>query len=254
MMLKTVAIVLLSVFLTAGVLAQDKSAKKTYLVKEFNKYAVKYGSKTTAKVKIMSGPEKIKMKRGKSPGQSWHVSLGDVKFRIAIEDKINEAKEILTIEEAAKRLAKVPSVYWRAFEIVSEKGKDGVAYYKSLGGAAAHGSQNYLNMVPNNWPAVVLHEVGHVMEQRARDHDPKILDKWEVAIKADNVSISRYGDKVRHEDLAEFAKLYGGCVDSGKGQLDKLKAASPKRFELWTKAIKLAQLEHKPKPKAKSKK
>ena len=248
MKLKALAVLVFLGFFVADLPAQKK-AKKEYLVKQFHKLTVNYGANIKVKMKILSGPEKIKMKRGKSPGQSWHVSLGDVKFRIAIEDKINEVKSILTIEEAAKRLQKVPRFYWRTFEIVSEKGKDGVAYYKSLGGAAAHGSQNYLNMIPNNWPAVVLHEAGHVMEQRARDHDTEILDKWEEAIKADNISISPYGDKVRHEDLAEFSKLYGGCVDAGKEQLDKLKAASPKRFELWERIVKLAQREHKSKAK-----
>ena len=80
---------------------------------------------------------------------------------------------------------------------------------------------------------VLAHEVGHTLEQKAKESDPKILDKWEAAIKADQVSISNYGDSVRHEDLAEFAKVYAACLGAGEEQLSKLRKLSPARTQLW---------------------
>jgi hypothetical protein len=47
------------------------------------------------------------------------------------------------------------------------------------------------------------------------------------------VSISNYGDQVRHEDLGEFSKVYAACLDAGEAQLSKLRKLSPARFKLW---------------------
>ena len=71
----------------------------------------------------------------------------------------------------------------------------------------------------------------------ARDADPKILDMWAEAIEADKVSVSGYGDKVRHEDLGEFAQVYAVCLDAGPEPFAKLAKLSPARFALWEKIL-----------------
>ena len=205
-----------------------------YLVSDYKQFCQNAGSKNTDKLKIVSGPTAAALKRGKSPGKTWLVSLGDTVFRISIEDQSRTE-----IADIAAKLERLPPLYRRAFEIVSEPGKDGVAIYKNLGGAAAHGSQNYLNIVPQASPSVYMHEAGHVLEQRARNQQVDILEQWAVALKADQVSVSRYGDGAAHEDLAEFAMLYAGCLDAEK--LNELKTESPKRFQLWEKILKLAK-------------
>ena len=61
---------------------------------------------------------------------------------------------------------------------------------------------------------------------------------WASAIKADKISISDYGDNVRHEDLAEFAQVYAVCLDAGPEPLAALEELSPARFALWEKILK----------------
>ena len=41
-------------------------------------------------------------------------------------------------------------------------------------------------------------------------------------MEADNLSVSDYGDHVRHEDLGEFAQVYAVCLDAGCEQLAAL--------------------------------
>ena len=145
------------------------------------------------------------------------------------------------IEVALQRIEQVPPLYRRCFEIVSEKDKDGVAFYKDLGGAAAHGGQQYLNIISRAGAWVMIHEAGHIMEQRARSSEEDILERWKAAIAKDKVSISRYGDSVHHEDLAEFAKVYALCLDASKAELAKLKRRSPARYALWERVLRLAK-------------
>jgi len=79
---------------------------------------------------------------------------------------------------------------------------------------------------------IIAHEVGHTLEQVARESDPKILDKWKEAVKADRISISDYGDHANHEDVAEFAQVYAVCLGAGTEHLIALKKLSPARFAL----------------------
>jgi hypothetical protein len=126
----------------------------------------------------------------------------------------------------------------RACAAVSDEGEDGIAVYAELGGASAHGGQGYINIVPRADALVIAHESGHTLEQVARAADAKILDMWEEAIKADKVSVSDYGDHVRHEDLAEFAQVYAVCLGAGPEHLAALKGLSPARLALWEKILK----------------
>jgi hypothetical protein len=209
---------------------EEKAEKAMRLDRKFGSLKGSFGKKNTEKAKVASGPEVIKMGRGGTPGKQWKITLGKTTFKVSIEDKVN-----MDIADALGRFQRLPESYRRAWEIVSEDKKDGVAFYADLDGAAAHGGQDYLNIVRNGDALVIAHETGHILEQRHTRSDPKTLDNWKTAIEKDKVSVSAYGDQVAHEDLAEFAFIYGLCLDGGK--LDELKRLSPERFSLWEKIL-----------------
>lgn len=213
---------LLSGSMTAGAPAEERLADR------FSRKLEDFGSGNREKGKLLSGPAPVKMLRGGAAGRMWHAELGGVPFKVTIQDGVPR-----TPEEVLAVLAKIPASYRRALEIVSEEGKDGVAIYSDLDGAAAHGSQDYLNMVPSANAFVVVHEAGHILEQRATKSDPDVLKRWAEALTADAVSVSRYGDQVAHEDLAEFARVHALCLDAGKEQLAALRKASPRRTAQW---------------------
>lgn len=208
-------------------------ARQQALDKHFAPLRAEFGNGNTEKVKLISGPEPVKMLRGQSPGKVWQATLGHAEFKITIEDTLNK-----DVADTLERLQKLPEIYRRALVIVSEDKKDGVAFYADLDGAAAHGSQNYLNLVAKASALVIAHEAGHILEQRATRSDPTILDQWKDTITADQISVSAYGDTVTHEDLAEFAMIYALCLDAGKSRLEELQTLSPRRFALWEKIIK----------------
>ncbi len=112
-----------------------------------------------------------------------------------------------------------------------------IGVYAIAGVASASAGRGYINKVPAADALVIAHEAGHTLEQVARQSDSKILDEWEEAIKADKISVSGYGDKVRHEDLGEFAQVYAVCLSAGSEPLAELKKLSPARFALWEKIL-----------------
>lgn len=206
------------------------------LMRRFGHLVPKLGKGNKQRARVLSGPKKVRLKRGGAAGKTWRVALGKARFRVSIEDATG-----LKIQEALKKVERVPPLYRRCLEIVSEEGKDGIAFYADLGGAAAHGGQQYLNILDRVGADVVIHEAGHVMEQRARDAEPDLLERWQKAIDADGVSVSAYGDRVVHEDQAEFARVYALCLDGGGDLLDQLQARSPARFDLWERMLRLAK-------------
>jgi alpha-glucosidase len=214
------------VVVATGVSAKDQ------LKSHFKPIFEKFGQDSTTKIKVVSGPEAVQMRNGRVAGKQWIATSGDYRFKLTIEDATG-AK----LEQLVKRLEKLPSSYMSACVAVSDDGEDGIAIYANLGGARAHGGKGYINLVPHADALVIAHEAGHTLEQVATQSDPKILDKWDVAIKADNISVSDYGDKVRHEDLAEFAQVYAVCLDAGPEHLEELKKLSPTRFALWEKIL-----------------
>lgn len=205
------------------------------LMKEFGHLAESMGKDNGDKARIVSGPKAVELKRGQAPGKAWSVRLGKSRFRVSIEDVTG-----FEIEAALRHIERVPPLYRRCLEIVSEEDKDGIAFYADLGGAAAHGGQQYLNILHRVGAEVIVHEAGHIMEQRARNAEPDILERWGAAIEADGVSVSPYGDRVVHEDQAEFAKVYALCLDAGPEQLERLQGRSPERYALWERMLRLA--------------
>ena len=226
---------------------EEAKPKRQMLFTIFKPIMRDIGSCNTAKAKVVSGPVEMKMANNKKPGKQWWVSLGPSTFKLTIEDSA-----ALTLTNALALVERVPTAYLRALEVVSEDKKAGLAFYKTLGGASAHGGQSYLNMIPLK-PAraasVIVHESGHILEQRARSKEEDILDRWAEAVKADKIDVSNYGNHVNHEDLAEFARLYAFCTDRAlgrRGKLEALRELSPARFKLWERMLKLSGTERVP--------
>ena len=206
------------------------------LMRRFGHLVPTLGKGNVDKARLVGGAKRVALKRGGARGKTWRVKLGKSRFRVSIEDATG-----LKISEALRKIERVPPLYRRCLEIVSEKGKDGIAFYDDLGGAAAHGGKEYLNILAKVGAEVVIHEAGHVMEQRAKESEPDILEQWAAAISSDGVSVSAYGDRVVHEDQAEFAMVYALCLDGGGDYLERLKACSPARYALWERMLRLAK-------------
>ena len=229
MKLKILAVTMLTLAFAAAATAEEKEQLKTH----FRPLYEKFGEKSTTKIKVVSGPEDVEMRNGRVAGERWIATCGKHRFKLTIE-KVTKVE----LDQLVKRLEKLPQPYIRACVAVSDEGEDGIAIYADLNGASAHGGQGYINLVPRANALVIAHEAGHTLEQVARSADPKVLDDWEEVIKADKVSVSNYGDKVRHEDLAEFAQVYAVCLGAGAEHLAALKKLSPARFALWEKILK----------------
>lgn len=208
--------------------AEKKVVKQKKLFQIFRDCFKDFGAKNTHKVKILSGPTPVKMRNGRVAGKMWRATCGKYRFKMTIEDKTK-----LPLDKLIKRVEQLPMPYVRACEVVSDETEDGLAIYSNLNGAMAHGGKGYINTVPHAPAEVIAHEVGHTLEQAARESDPKLIERWGAASKADNQSVSGYGDSSDAENLAEFAKVYAVCVDKGPEKLKELKALSPKRFSMW---------------------
>jgi hypothetical protein len=215
----------------ARILRGGVNAKKN-LKSQFKPMLEKFGQHSKTKIDVVSGPEVVQMRNGGVTGKQWIATSGEYRFKLTIEDVTNA-----TLEKLIERLEKLPSSYLSACVAVSDEEEDGIAIYADLGGARAHGGKGYINLIPLANALVIAHEAGHTLEQVAKEADPEILDKWEDAIKADQISVSNYGDTVRHEDLAEFAMIYAVCLDGGPEHLVGLKKLSPERFALWSRIL-----------------
>jgi hypothetical protein len=140
-------------------------------------------------------------------------------------------------------LEKIPVEYRIGLKIVSESGKNGIAYYTltQMGGgtAAAYGGQDYIDVRfppnANDITAVLCHEIGHTLEQRATNTHP-VLQWWADAMIEDDIEVSYYANvtmKSAAEDQAEFALIFATCLKS-PALLNMLKEMSPRRFNLWS--------------------
>ena len=208
--------------------AAKKETKQKKLFQIFGEAFKDFGAKNTHKVTIVSGPTPVKMRNGRVPGKMWRATCGKYSFKMTIQDGTK-----CDIPTLTKRVEQLPMSYIRACEVVSDMREDGLAIYFKLGGAMAHGGKQYINTVPHAPSIVIAHEVGHTLEQAARESDSKLIEKWGAASKADNQSVSGYGDTCDSENLAEFAKVYAACLDKGPEQLKELKKLSPRRFSMW---------------------
>jgi len=213
----------------------DFSAQQSRLDERFNGYVWRIGENIKNYAEVASGPVSHTMLHySKGPGQLWQVRCGGNYFKTTIEDATGAS-----IEEAMQTYQKIPNVYRRGFEIVSSG--DGVSLFTTLGGAAGTGWLEGLCLAyPGGLgPWIITHEVGHVLQAKVWDccEGSGIMDRWSNAIYSDGVGVSEYGDSNPYEDLAEYARLYAGCLDrcdDGDSQpLRELYAASPQRFQVW---------------------
>ena len=90
-------------------------------------------------------------------------------------------------------------------------------------------------------PAVICHEIGHVLDQEARKSDKDIMGKHGLGRMHDNVHTSHYGDGPVHEDHAEFAKMYALCLSAGPKHLARLRKLSPARYAVWERMLVLTR-------------
>lgn len=226
----------------AGSTTPPAAPKVERLVDVVRPFAATFGASNADVPKLVSGPKAVAMPNDKSPGRQWVASLGTVTFKVTIADATK-----LAPADVFAHVRRLPVPYRRMLEIVSEDGKAGLAVYPELGGAAAHGSQDYLNVIPQANVFVLVHECGHVLEQRTTRGAPKTLETWAEAVAKDRVSVSEYGDTVVHEDLAEFALVYAICLDAGPARLDDLRRRSPTRFAQWEHILEASGAVERPK-------
>ena len=224
---KILTVTILTLAMAGGAIAEDKNLKA-----QFGPLFEKFGENCKTKVKLVAGPKDVEMRNGRVAGKQWIATSGKHRFKLTIEDATG-----VKVEHTINLLQKLPSPYMKACVAVSDEGEDGIAIYADLGGARAHGGQGYINLVPRADALVIAHEAGHTLEQVARSSDPEVLSDWGKAIASDKISVSDYGDKVRHEDLAEFALVYAVCLDAGPKHLAELRKLSPVRFKQWRKIL-----------------
>jgi len=222
---------ILAVMVCTLAIASDVMAKEALKVR-FGPLYEKFGRDSETKIEIVSGPVDVEMRNGSVPGKRWMATSGKYRFKLTIQESTG-----VKLCQLIELLQKLPGPYMKACQAVSDDGEDGIAIYADLGGSRGHGGKGYINLAPHADALVVAHEAGHTLEQVARESDPGVLDKWEEAIKADKISVSDYGDEVRHEDLGEFAQAYAVCLHAGPEYLATLKKLSPARFALWEKIL-----------------
>lgn len=178
---------------------------------------------------ILEGPNAVQMNRG-SVGTQWRVQRQLHCFNVAIEDGHPD-----TLADALDVVSRLPPQYLCGLEIVSGAGENGMALYVDLGGASGHGSESYCNVVRASVP-LVLHELGHAIQQRASRADATFLQRWkDEAVDVDAQPVSGYGNVNHWEDLAEFALAY--AIAMMQRRLAELATLSPNRHRLWSQCL-----------------
>jgi len=223
------------------ILRKTKALPPVYLDKIFGHLAKTLGKDNKGKAKILSGPTDVKVtkvthgwKKTPVPARQWLIGLGRSKFKITIDAEAKRWK----IEEAMALVEKLPPLYRRGLEVVSGEGETGLSLFD---GGSAFGIPQMIGAGAGVSPAVLAHEVGHVLDQEARKSDKDIMGKYGLARMRDNVHISHYGDGPIHEDHAEFAKMYALCLSAGPEQLGKLRKLSPARCAVWERMLVLTK-------------
>ena len=123
--------------LVLAVTAHAKEEKKR-VFEYFSELFGKFGQNSTTQVRIVSGPKRVTMRNGHVEGTQWMATSGGFWFKITIQ---NSTK--VKPEEVVERLEMLPMPYMRACEVVSDATEDGIAIYESLGGASAHGGDDF---------------------------------------------------------------------------------------------------------------
>jgi hypothetical protein len=222
------------------ILRKCKALPPLYLDKIFVPLRKELGKGNREKAKILSGPTDVKVlkhergqRKGLVPAKQWLVGLGTSKFKITIDAEVKRWK----IADALALVEKIPPLYRRGLEVVSDKGETGLSLFD---GGGAFGIPQMIGAGAGVSPGVLCHEIGHVLDQEARKSDRAIMDKYGFARTHDNVRTSGYGDGPVHECHAEFAKFYAIALAAGPKHLAKLRDLSPGRFTVWEKMLVLS--------------
>ncbi|MFC1600927.1 hypothetical protein ACFL34_01085 [Candidatus Sumerlaeota bacterium] len=226
------------------ILKQNDAERLLHLDVEFNPLGgpLKMGNGNTdnAKIKILSGPTKVKMKQYSRPenkmitihAKQWSVSLGKSKFKITREDVEDMPS---TLEENIKLVETLPPRCRIGLVAVSEENETGLTIYK---GGCAYGVPDRIGMGGKNLRATTIaHECGHTTDQYARKIDKDIMTKWGLAKMRDDVRISGYGNGAIHEGHAEFTRLYAIALAHSPEYFAKLRKLSPTRFAVWERML-----------------
>jgi formylglycine-generating enzyme required for sulfatase activity len=210
-------------------------AAETQALKEsFRHLYEQFGQQAVGKVKIISGPKAVKMRRDSAPGKQWTATSGLYKFKLTIENKA-ECK----IEKLVGILEKLPASYMSVCAAVSGDAKDGVAVYADLGGAPASGGLGYVDIVPTAGALAVVRATGPALLDTVGAKDETILKQWTQAIKSEG-SVSARGDASCKDDIAEYAALYAVCLNARYSHhCGHLQRISRKRGVLWAQMLSL---------------
>lgn len=227
----TCILIAVVVSVTVGVHAAETQTLK----ESFRGLYERFGQKAAGKVRILSGPKAVKMRRGAAPGKQWTAASGLYRLKLTIENKA-ECK----IEKLVGVLEKLPASYMSVCAAVSGDGKDGVAVYADLGGAPASGGLGYVDIVPAAGALAAARAMGPALLDTVGAEDEAILKQWTQAVKSDKVSVSARGDMSCKDDIAEYAELYAVCLSARYSHpLGHLQRISRHRCALWTQMLSL---------------
>jgi hypothetical protein len=96
MKMKIIAIVILSLVVPAA-------EAKDQIQARFRPLWEKFGEQSTTKLKIVTGPEDVKMRNGGVAGKRWIATRGDYRFKLTIETVTG-----VTLDTLVKRIEQIP--------------------------------------------------------------------------------------------------------------------------------------------------
>ena len=110
MKMKVIAVVILAVVVAAEAEAKDQIHAR------FRPLWGRFGEKSTTKLKIVTGPEDVKMRHGGVAGRRWIATCGDYRFKLTIETVTG-----VTLDTLVKRIEQLPEPYMKACVAVSDE-------------------------------------------------------------------------------------------------------------------------------------
>lgn len=177
---------------------------------------------------VTYGPTSVTMTIGNPNGQQYHIKRNHYCFKITIEDGHSST----TIDDMLTSVSSLPINYLAALEIVSKNTNDGLAIYRDLGADPPHSGRDHLNVTGHSIE-VLLHELGHVIQEEVYNVDANLLSRWSTDITSDDIQVSTLGNTDAVEDMAEFSKCYAIALQTSPSKLTELQGFSPERFAEW---------------------
>ena len=107
-----------------AIIVAAEAEAKDQIQAQFHPLWEKFGEKSTTKLKIVAGPEDVKMRNGGVAGKRWIATGGDYRFKLTIETVTG-----VTLDTSVKCIEQFPASYMKACVAVSDEGEDGIAVY-----------------------------------------------------------------------------------------------------------------------------